>query len=166
MSLYFTIPFLTLLAIFQSTAAPQIRIAGGYPDLLLITILSWALAEPYGDAYVWAFTGGLAVDLISGGPFGASALGYLAVVVVADRIGGGLVRDRVALPLVTAFVGTFAFHGVYLIVLRIFGWPIDVPDAVIRVILPTALINMLLSPIVFRLMLALHRRVMPTGVSW
>ena len=166
MSLYFTIPFLTLLAIFQGTAAPQIRIAGGYPDLLMLSILSWALIEPRGDAYVWAFTGGVAVDLIGSGPFGASVLALLIVTFVADRIGGGLFRDRVAVPLATAFVGTFAFHGVYLIVLKIFGWPIDPLDAAFRVVLPSALINMLLSPIVFRLMLALHRRVTPAGLSW
>ncbi len=165
MSLYFTIPFLTLLAIFQGTAAPQIRIASGYPDLLLLVILAWALIEP-DDGYVWALIGGIAVDLISGGPFGASVLGYLAVVFAADRISGGLFRDRVALPLVLAFAGTFAFHSVYLIVLRLFGWPIDIGDAAIRVMLPAALLNMLLSPIVSRLMTALHRRIVPPGFTW
>ncbi len=165
MSLYFTIPFLTLLAIFQGTAAPQIRIASGYPDLLLVSILSWELIQGRGDGYVWAFVGGIVVDLISGGPLGASVLGYLAVAFIAERIGGGLFRDRFALPLVTAFVGTFAFHGVYLIVLRMFGWTIDPLDALFRVMLPAALINMLLGPIIFRILLVLHRRVTPPGYT-
>lgn len=166
MSLYFTIPFLLLLAIFQGTAAPQIRIAAGYPDLLLLAIACWELVHARGEGYVWAFVGGLIQDLISGGPFGASILGYLAVALVADRIGGGLFRDRLGLPLVSTLVGTFAYHGVYLLTIRVFGWPIEPTDALFRVILPSALINSALSPIMFRLMVSLHRRVTPPGVSW
>ncbi len=166
MSLYFVIPFLALLAVFQATAAPQIRITSGSVNLLLLCVMSWEQIEARGEGYVWAFVGGLTVDLISGGPFGASALGLLAATFVANRLGGGLIRDQVILPLVTAVAGTFAYNGVYLIVLRLFGIPIDVVTAITQVIVPSALLNMLVSPIVARLMLALHRRVKPVGVSW
>ncbi len=166
MNLYFTIPFLTLVAIFQGTAAPQIRIGGGYPDLMLLSVVSWQLVQTRGEGYSWAFIGGLIIDLISGGPFGASILGLLAAAAVADRVGGGLARDQVALPLISSFLGTFAFHGVYLIVLQVFGWTIDLTDAVFRVVLPSAVINMILSPFLFRIMIAIHRRVTPPGVSW
>jgi len=166
MSLYFTIPFLMLLAIFQGTAAPQIRVASGHPDLLLVAILSWELVHARGEGYVWAFVGGLIQDLISGGPFGASILGYLAVALVADRVGGGLYRDRLALPVMVALIGTLAYHAVYLLTIRFFGWPLDLADALFRVALPSALVNALLAPIMARLMLALHRRVTPPGVPW
>jgi len=166
MSLYFVVPFLALLAIFQATAAPQIRIGGGSVNLLLLCVMSWEQIEASGEGYVWAFIGGLAVDLISGGPFGASVLGLLAATFIANALGGGLFRDRVILPLVTAVAGTFAYNGVYLLVMRLFGIPIDVVTAITQVILPSALLNMLISPIVARLMLALHRRVKPAGVTW
>jgi rod shape-determining protein MreD len=166
LSLYFTIPFLALLAIFQATAAPQISIGAGRPDLLLLCVMSWELVRARGEGYSWAFMGGLGLDLLGGGPFGASILGLLAVTLIADWLGGGLFRDRVALPLVTALAGTFAFHGVYLIVLTLFGWKVDMFDAIVRVMLPSAVINMALSPIVFRLIAALHRRVNPSSLSW
>ena len=166
MSLYFVIPFLALLAIFQATAAPQIRIAGGSLNLLLLCVMSWEQIEARGEGYVWAFIGGLSLDLISGGPFGASILGLLAAVFIASRLGGGLFRDRFFLPLVTAVAGTFAYNGVYLIVLRFFGVQVNLVDAIVQVILPSALLNMLVSPIVARLMVALHRRVKPAGIVW
>ncbi|HZY44328.1 MAG TPA: rod shape-determining protein MreD [Anaerolineae bacterium] len=166
MSLYFTIPFLALLAIFQATAAPQISIASGHPDLLLLCVMSWELVQARGEGYSWALIGGIGLDLLGGGPFGASILGLLAVTLVADWLGGGLFRDRVALPLITALAGTFAFHGVYLIVLTLFGWKIDIFDAIVRVMLPSAVLNMILSPIAYRLMSALHRRVTPSGLTW
>lgn len=166
MNLYFTIPFLTLVAIFQGTAAPQIRVGAGYPDLMLICVVTWQLVQARGDGYVWAFIGGIALDLISGGPFGASILGLLAAAAVADRVGGGLFQDRLALPLLATFLGTLAYHGVYLIAIRIFGWAADPSEALFRVILPSALINMVISPIVFRLMVALYRRVTPPGLTW
>src|SRR5512137_2998678 len=166
MNLYFVIPFMALLAIFQATAAPQIRIAGGSLNLLLLCVMSWEQIEARGEGYVWAFVGGLSLDLISGGPFGASILGLLAAVFIASRLGGGLFRDRLFLPLVTAVAGTFAYNGVYLLLLRIFGVPVNLVDALVQVVLPSALINMLASPIVALLMLALHSRVKPAGVTW
>lgn len=166
MNLYFVVPFLTLLAVFQATAAPQIRIAGGSVNLLLLCVMSWEQIEARGEGYIWAFIGGLAVDLISGGPFGASVLSLLAAAFIANTLGGGLFRDRVLLPLVTAVAGTFAYNGVYLLIMGVFGIPIDMMTAITQVILPSALINMLVSPIVARLLLALHRRVTPVGVTW
>jgi hypothetical protein len=52
------------------------------------------------------------------------------------------------------------------LLLRIFGVPVNLVEALVQVILPSALINMLASPIVARLMLALHRRVKPAGATW
>ena len=166
MSLYFVIPFMALLAIFQGTAAPQIRLAGGSLNLLLLCVMSWEQIEARGEGYVWAFIGGLFLDLIGGGPFGGSILAMLAATFVASLLGGGLFRDRLLLPLVTAVAGTLAYNGVYLAILRIFGIPVNLVDALVQVVLPSALINMLASPIVARLMLALHQRVKPVGVTW
>jgi rod shape-determining protein MreD len=166
MSLYFVIPFMALLAIFQATAAPQVRIAGGSLTLLLLCVMSWEQIEEQGEGYVWAFSGGVFLDLLSGGPFGISILALLAATFVAGLLGGGLFRDRLLLPLVTAVAGTFAYNGVYLLLLRIFGVPVNLVDALVQVVLPSAVINMLAGPIVARLMLALHRRVKPIGATW
>jgi rod shape-determining protein MreD len=166
MSLYFTIPFLFLLAIFQATAAPQIRIAGGSLNLLLLSVMSWEQIEARGEGYTWAFIGGLALDLLGGGPFGASILGLLTATFIANRLSSGLFRDRLFLPLVTAVAGTFAYNGIYLLMLQIFSVPIDWVDAITQVILPSAVLNMLASPIVARLMLALYHRVKPAGGTW
>jgi rod shape-determining protein MreD len=142
------------------------QIVSGRPELVLLCVVSWELLRGRGEGYSWAFIGGLALDLIGGGPFGASILGLLGAAALTDWLSGGLFRDRVALPLVTAFVGTFVFHGVYLVLLGLFGWQIDIPDAIFRVILPSALINMILSPIAYRLLAILHRRISPPGLSW
>lgn len=166
MNLYFVIPFLFLLGIFQATAALQIRIAGGSLNLLLLCVMSWEQIEARGEGYSWAFIGGLAMDLLSGGPFGASILGLLAATFIANRLSGGLFRDRLFLPLVTAVAGTFAYNGIYLLLLRIFGVPVNWVDAIVQVIIPSAILNMLASPIVARLMLALHRRVKPADSAW
>ncbi len=163
MNLYFTVPFLFLLAIFQATAAPQIRIGGGSLNLLLLCVMSWEQIDARGEGYGWAFIGGIALDLISGGPFGVSILGLLAATFIANRLSSGLFRDRLFLPLVTAVAGTFAYNGIYLLLLRIFGVPINLMDAIVQVILPSAVLNTLASPIVARLMLALNRRVKSAG---
>ncbi len=166
MNLYFIIPFLFLLGVFQATAAPQIRIADGSLNLLLLCVMSWEQIEVRGEGYVWAFVGGLALDLLGAGPFGASILGLLAATFIANRLSSGLFRDRLFLPLITAVAGTFAYNGIYLLVLRLFGVPVDWANAIGQVIIPSAFLNTLASPIVARLMLALHHRVRSTSEAW
>ena len=83
-----------------------------------------------------------------GGPFGASILGLLTATFIANRLSSGLFRDRCCPSLVTAVAGTFAYNGIDLLMLQIFGVPIDWVDAITQVILPSAVLNMLASPIV------------------
>ena len=64
-------------ALLQGTVAPLIVIGGARPSLPILVAGSWAVAAGAHEAVWWAFLGGLASDLLSGGPLGAFALASL-----------------------------------------------------------------------------------------
>ena len=161
MSPYISIPFLFLLSLLQSTAWTRLQIGAIWPDILLLVVMSWALLRGPGEAAVWAFAGGVGLDLLSSGPFGASAAGLLVVVLLTTALQSGVFRGRALIPLLTAFLATAAFHAVYLLSMLLIGQRIDVLDALTRVILPQAVYNAALSLFVHRIMAGIHRRISP-----
>jgi rod shape-determining protein MreD len=64
-------------ALLQGSVVPFITVAGARPNLVVLVAASWAVAAGPRDAMWWAFLGGLAADLLSGGPVGALALAAL-----------------------------------------------------------------------------------------
>jgi rod shape-determining protein MreD len=64
-------------ALLQGTVAPLIAIGGARPSLPILVAGSWAVAAGAREAVWWAFLGGIASDLLSGGPLGAFALASL-----------------------------------------------------------------------------------------
>jgi len=75
-------------ALLQGTVAPLIAIGAARPSLPILVAGCWAVAAGAREAVWWAFLGGLASDLLSGGPLGAFALASLppvAAIGVRDR---------------------------------------------------------------------------------
>ena len=61
-------------ALMQGTVVPLVAIGDARPSLPILVAGAWAVAAGAREAVWWAFLGGLATDLLSGGPLGAFAL--------------------------------------------------------------------------------------------
>ena len=79
---YLMIPLLALAALFQSTAAGRLALRGVKPDLVLLLVLIGVLLYGPRIGLVWAFFGGIFLDVFSGGPMGASSLALMAAVFI------------------------------------------------------------------------------------
>jgi rod shape-determining protein MreD len=112
-------------ALLQSAVVPFISVGGARPNLPFLVAGSWSLAAGAGEAVWWAFIGGLAADLLSGGPLGAFALASLPPVAA---IGLGERPAPRPLPMVisVAFLTAAAFVAgvVYVLVLAVAGTPL------------------------------------------
>ena len=64
-------------ALLQSAVVPFISVGGARPNLPFLVAGSWSIAAGAGEGVWWAFVGGLAADLLSGGPLGAFAVASL-----------------------------------------------------------------------------------------
>lgn len=113
-----TLPFAALGALFaallETSVAPELAIGGAQADIVLGLAIVAAVTMGADDALVWAFLGGLMLDmLIPGRPIGATTLSLLLTVGVA-LLAARLPGPRRTLAIASVFVLTWLFHGVLL----------------------------------------------------
>ena len=159
------LPLLALAAVVQSTVLTRLRVFGGSVDLVLLLTLSWTLVGEWQGGAVWGLIGGLCLDLLSGGPFGASALGLVVVAYAAGLTEGRLWRSHILLPLATVMLATGAYHLIVLATLAAAGHTVDWQASLAQVTLPTALLNTVFMLPVYGLVRGLHSWVRPEAVS-
>jgi len=108
-------------ALLQGSVVPFVSVGGARPTLVVLAAACWAVAAGAREAVWWAFLGGIASDLLSGGPLGAtaaSALVPVAVLGLAENpsrprsVAGGAVRVVLAsLAAGLLYLGTLALAG-------------------------------------------------------
>lgn len=111
-------------ALLQGSVVPFIDVAGARPNLVVLMAASWSVAAGAREAVWWAFFGGLAADLLSGGPLGALALASLvpvAAVGLADAqlrprsvVAGAILVGLASLATSVIYVGILALVGMAL----------------------------------------------------
>jgi len=133
---------------------------------MLLTVVSWSLLRGTKQGIVWGFVGGLCVDLLSGGPFGLSALALMAIAVFSGLGEMNIYRNNIALPILAA-LGATLIHGLlYLLLLYIMGRSIPWFDILLQVILPSMIFNGLLITPVYAALRWLHRRTGREELEW
>jgi rod shape-determining protein MreD len=158
MSLYFGIPLLLFAAVAQSTWLENISVFGGRPDLVLLLTVTWGIIRGAQDGAIWGFIGGMFCDLLSASPFGLwtislTLVGFLVGQSWVHALGPTLMR----LTLMSA-AGTLVGHTILLTVMILTGYPIEFWYGVQTVAGPAALLNVLLSPFAFTLLVWFHKR--------
>lgn len=149
MPLWFLIPLLALGAIIQITLLPQIPIFGCKPDLALVLVVAWALLAPVGDAAIWGFIIGIFLDLASGLPFGVHTI---ALTTLGWLIGWGqatFFRGNLLAPPIAIVLATLIYNIIVLGILALFAWQIHWGNYLLRITLPSAILNALVLPLVY-----------------
>jgi len=165
MSGYLGLPILVLIAILQSTVVSNIHAFGGTPNLMLLVVVCWSLVARGAQGLVWAFWGGVLLDLFSGGPLGASAAGLLLVVYLAGFTEGRLWGSRLLLPLAAVLFGSLMYHLVVLGFLVVFGRVVDLVSTVRTITFPSTFINLVLTLPVYNLTRWFHNFLNPPAVE-
>ncbi|HIC88603.1 MAG TPA: rod shape-determining protein MreD, partial [Anaerolineae bacterium] len=163
---YLLVPFLALVALMQVTFAPLLAVLGVKPDLMLLVVVAWALLRGGDEGVIWAFVGGLWLDLFSGGPFGVNALALLAVSILAGWSELTVFQAYILLPVVVATLATGVYGLILLFLLRILGQPVVWSESIMRVILPSMVLNALFMPLVFWTIRKLHQLAGRDQMDW
>jgi len=157
-SLYLVLPFLILAAVVQSTLAHLFRVGNVKPDLVLLVVISWSLLRGSREGVVWGLLGGLGLDLFSGAPFGASAVGLMAAGLLAGEGETNIFKGNILLPVFFAPLGTVTYYGALLVVFALIGQPLPMVSSFSQVILPAAVMNAAVIPFVYVFMRWLERK--------
>lgn len=158
MSLYFGIPILMLAAVLQSVLIEQLKIFGGRPDLVLLLVITWTIIRGLNEGMTWGFIGGLFCDLLSGGDFGFWTISLtLAAFIAGQPWIHTLGPTSIRLALMSA-AGTLIGHTIFLSLMSMRGFTVDVAQAYANIIGPAALLNLILSPFAFIFLVWFHQR--------
>jgi rod shape-determining protein MreD len=148
------VPLLGALAIFQTVVGPRLIVFGVRPDLILLVVVAWSLFNGSRSGIVWAFVGGLWMDILSGGPMGGSSLALMAASLATGIGHNRLFRNNPFVPLGAAIVGTMVYSLVYLGTLALVGHRLSFLETFIGLVLPAILYNsvlmLLLTPLLYR----------------
>lgn len=165
MSLHVGVPLFALAALLQATVAPYFRVLDGQPDLVVILVLAWAILDPGREGMVWAFVGGLFLDLLSGVPLGISSLALLPVAYVVGLTEARVYRANVLWPVLLTAGGALAYHVTYMILLRfLVGFPLVWSVAFRYVTLPSIMFDVVLIVPLLRGLGWLYDRLHPPRV--
>jgi rod shape-determining protein MreD len=165
MSPYLVLPLLIIIALVQTTLLPIFLPGPVRPDLMLMVVVGWGVVHGNGQAMLWGLGGGLLLDLFSGAPFGLHTFGLGAIGWLADTLQTNFFRSNILIPLATIFVATLLYHIGQAAVMQLLGYTINWAVYVFNVVLPTAILNTALMPLVYFVLRRLDRVVRPR-LSW
>jgi rod shape-determining protein MreD len=158
MNAYWTFALLIVLVLLQASVVPQISASGVRPDLVLIAVTAWSLLRGAEEGMLWALIAGVAMDIVSGAPFGMSTLPLLLVSFGAGLSQRGIFRFDLVIPILIIPVATLIYRAAMLAWLKAFGWPVTWGEGLRPIILPTIVINTLMMPVVYWLLRLVSRR--------
>ncbi len=165
MAILIAIPIFSVLIILQTALVSRIHLLQGTADLVLLTVIAWALQKRVQTAWHWGIIAGLLISFVSGLPFFIHLITYLAAVGIAL-----LLRQRVwQVPILAMFVtivlSTLLMHALSLIGLRINGAPIPVFQAFNTITLPSLLLNILVGIPIYALLTELANVLYPEEIE-
>src|SRR5207247_8050091 len=100
-------------AALQTTIAPYLRVGGAQPDLIFVAAVVWTLVFGIDTGLVWAFLGGITIDLLAPRPLGSTAFTLLLAVAAAAVLGRATTRGRYLAPIAIVFVLSIVNSAVY-----------------------------------------------------
>jgi rod shape-determining protein MreD len=134
----------------QTTLLSRISVVGAQPNLMLLVVLLWSLVRGVDEGLLWAFLGGLIVDVLSGGPLAGTAIALLAAAYLAGQSLGEQLGSQALRSMILTVLGTATYHLALLIVLDWTGHKIDWAFSLTRVAGPSVVLNGLLAPFVLQ----------------
>jgi rod shape-determining protein MreD len=115
---------------------------------------------------VWAFVGGLALDVLADRPLGSTSFALLLCVGGASVLARSFARLRPIVPIAAVLVLSIAYSMILFVTFGALGAPIPIADP-LAAVLPSAVYDAVLAAVVGPLTIAVHdRRVSQERVDW
>lgn len=135
-------------AVAQVTWAPDLEVAGAFPNLVLLAIVAVAWVEGARPAMMLACAGGLLLDLMSLAPVvGPHAIALVVVAYLTGFWARNLDRQGAVYVALSAALATAVYSLVVAGLNGLSGLPVPALDAFSRLILAACAYNALLMPV-------------------
>ena len=153
-------------ALFELTVAPYLRIDGAQPHVVLVLGIVLTIAVGLEAGIVWAFVGGLALDVLAQRPLGSSSFALLLCVGGASILGRLLASVRPIAPVIAVPVLSLFYSLVLFVALGALGSPLPAVDP-IQAVLPSVVYDTVLAILIGPLAISIHdRHALKERVDW
>ena len=147
----------TVTALLELTVGPYLRVGTAEPHLVLVLGIVVTVAIGLEAGLVWAFVGGLALDVITQRPLGSTSFALLLCVAATSVLAGAFIRIRPVVPIIATLVLSVLYSMIHFIALNALVAPIPVPDPV-SLVLPSAIYDTVLAALIGPLVISIHDR--------
>jgi rod shape-determining protein MreD len=149
MSLWILLPVLLFSALCQVTFLPLVNIAGFKIDFALVLVVAWGLLGRVGEAAACGFVAGIVLDMTSGLPFGSHTIALTGIGLLMQFAQANAIRDNLILPPVAILAATLIYNLFLLFILSLLTPSLSLGDYLLRVTLPSAILNTLALPLAY-----------------
>jgi rod shape-determining protein MreD len=144
-------------ALLNLTISPLIQFGGAQPDFLLIAAIIWTVVGGIEGGLIWAFVGGLMIDLLAPRPLGSTAFTLLLCVGGAALLGRLLSQFRYIAPVIAVVLFSIVNAVLFLVVYGALRGPIAVADPLASVV-PAAIYDGAIAALVGPVIVAMLAR--------
>jgi rod shape-determining protein MreD len=153
-------------ALFELTVGPYLSIGGAQPHVVLVLGVVLTIAVGLEAGLVWAFVGGLALDVLAQRPLGSSSFALLLCVGGASVLGRVFARVRPLAPVIAVPVLSLLYSMVLFVAFGALGAPLPISDP-IRTVLPSVIYDTVLALLIGPLAISIHdHRALQERVDW
>ncbi len=154
-------------ALLELTVGQYLRIEDAVPHLVLVLAVVVAIAVGLDAGLVWAFVGGLALDVLAQRPLGSSAFALLICVGGASILARSFARLRPIVPIGAVFVLSLGYSMILFVTFGALGVAIPSSTDPVAAVMPGAIYDAVLGLMIGPLVIAVHdRRLDQERVDW
>ena len=154
-----------VVALFEFTVVPYLKIGDAVPHPVLVFGVIWAIAGGLEVGLVWAFVGGLALDILGQRPLGSSAFSLLIAIGIASLVGGFFGRVRIVAPVIATAIASLIFSMLLLITTTALTTA-PLSSTALAAVVPSAVYDTVLAAIFGPLAIAIVLRRREERVDW
>lgn len=173
MGRYLSIPVLGICAALSASLLPQavdvlMALLGivtpvfdntrGQVSLVMLVVICWSLRADMRGSLVWAVAGGIALDLLTILPIGATSLALALLAFAVNSASRQLLRARMLFLLALTPLATLLLTAYSLLVLALLGYHYDILAVTRLTLIPSMLLNLLAVAPVYLVTGLLQRR--------
>lgn len=152
---------LTFLLIFQSAILSRAPLLQGSADLILLAVAAWSSQNRVETDWLWGVIGSVLVGYVSVVPMPVYLVGYLSSVGLARLLRQRMWNVPQLIMLLSVFWGTLVVQSLTWISLRLSENPTSIGETLNLILLPSLLLNLLLSIPFFQALSDLARLLYP-----
>lgn len=166
MSLFVAAIGATVTAIVELTVGPYLQVGTAHPHLVFVIAIIWTVAVGLESGLVWAFIGGIALDVLAQRPLGVSSFALIVCVGIAASITRPFIRIRPLVVVPAVALLSLVYSMTLFVLLGALGSSVT-SNSPVAVLVPGVIYDTVLAVIVGPLAVAIHdRRALDERADW